>query len=77
MHQQMLPDSLTYFESLPDSAYVRLKTICHLYGISPATIWRAVSQGRIPKPVKFTPRSSAWNVGELRASLSQLKGGDR
>ena len=73
MKQKNLLESLTYFETLPDSAHVRLKTVCHLYAISPATVWRNVKIGNIPKPHKLTARTTVWNVGELRISLS-IKG---
>jgi predicted DNA-binding transcriptional regulator AlpA len=64
-----LPETLVLFDSLPDSAHVRLTTVCHLYGVSPATVWRAASQGRIPRPVKLTSKTTAWNVGALRQAL--------
>jgi prophage regulatory protein len=70
MKQKNLPESLTNFETLPDSAHVRLKTVCHLYAISPATVWRNVKNGNIPKPHKLTARTTVWNVAELRVALN-------
>jgi predicted DNA-binding transcriptional regulator AlpA len=66
-----IPAELIYFDSLPDSAYVRLPVVMGLYGIkSPSTIWRNVKRGLIPAPVKLTPNLAGWNVGELRAALN-------
>ncbi len=70
MKQKNLPESLTNFETLPDSAHVRLITVCHLYAISPATVWRNVKNGNIPKPHKLTARTTVWNVAELRVALN-------
>ena len=61
--------ALTNFDQLPNSANVRLPVVMALYGISPATVWRNVKNGNIPKPQKLTVRTTAWNVGELRAAL--------
>jgi predicted DNA-binding transcriptional regulator AlpA len=75
----MVSDSLRNFDSLPDFANVRQPVVEALYACSPASVWRGVTAGRIPKPRKLSPRTTAWNVGELRAALSLTKqpGADR
>ena len=67
---QSIPVELLRFDELPDSAHVRLPVVRGLYGASASTIWRNVKAGAIPEPRKLTPAISAWNVGELRAALS-------
>ena len=66
-----LPETLVTFESLPDISNVRLPVVMGLYGVSSATVWRGVKNGKIPKPRKLTSRTTCWNVGELRNALSQ------
>lgn len=68
-----IPTALQNFDSLPNSAEVRLPVVCGFYGISPATTWRGVKAGRIPAPRKFSPRCTTWNVGELRAAKARGK----
>ena len=68
-----LPNALAQFDQLPDSAHVRLPTVKHLYACSTASIWRGVKAGRIPKPRKLSPRTTCWNVGELRQALNITK----
>lgn len=70
---ELIPEALTQFDHLPDSAYIRLPVIKRLYGVSSATIWRGVKAGRIPKPRKLSPRTTCWNVGELRQALAAAK----
>lgn len=65
-----LPNALVNFDQLPNSAYVRLPVMIQLYGVSATTIWRCCGK-TIPKPVKLTPRTTCWNVGEIRKALSQ------
>jgi len=60
---------LSNFDDLPEAANVRLPVVMGLYGISAATLWRSVKSGRIPQPRKLTPRTTVWNVGDLRQAL--------
>jgi predicted DNA-binding transcriptional regulator AlpA len=66
---RVVPDALKHFDELPDSAHVRQPVVEGLYGISAATVWRHVKQGRIPAPIRFSGRVTAWNVGALRRAL--------
>lgn len=65
-----IPTALANFDQLPDSAYVRLPVMIGLFGVSAASIWRGVKNQSIPRPVKLTERTTAWNVGLIRAVLS-------
>lgn len=67
---QNIPSALVNFDSMPDSAFIRLPVIMALYGVSKATIWRGVKNQTIPKPVKLTQRTTAWNVGQVRTALA-------
>lgn len=67
---QSIPPGLINFDSLPNSAYIRLPVLKALYGVSSATIWRGVKTGAIPKPSKLSERCTAWNVGQVRAALA-------
>lgn len=67
---QTIPSALVNFDSMPDSAYIRLPVIKALYGVSSASIWRGVKNGTIPKPVKLTERTTAWSVKLVRAALA-------
>ena len=63
-------DVLERFGSLPDEAHVRLPVVMALYACSAASVWRYVKNGTLPAPRKFGSRVTAFNVGELRASLA-------
>lgn len=65
-----IPDALRNFDSLPDSANVRLPVVKALTGFSDATIWRKAKRGDLPAPRKLSERITAWNVGELRKALA-------
>ncbi len=65
--------ALKNFDFLPDSASVRQPVVQALYACSAASVWRGVQAGRIPKPRKLSPRTTCWNVGELRQALATAK----
>lgn len=65
-----LAPGLEDFDRLPDSARVALPVVCGLHGISPATAWRRVQTGLLPKPLK-TGNTTRWVVADLRASLQK------
>lgn len=67
---QLIPEALANFDQLPNSAFIRLPVLKRLYGISAASCWRGVKNGTIPKPSKLTERTTAWNVGLVRAALA-------
>ncbi len=57
--------TIARFNKLPDEAYVRVRHVAALYGISTATVWRHAGKS-IPAPEHITPRLAAWRVGALR-----------
>lgn len=74
--EREIPDALRNFDSLPDSAEVRLPVVCGFYGdVSPMTIYRWEKAGLIPKRKKRGLRVTTWNVGELRRSRAAADAG--
>lgn len=65
-----IPLALQNFDSLPNSANVRLPVVMALFACSQPTVWRCVKDGRIPRPRKLSPRTTCWNVGQLRQVLA-------
>lgn len=69
-----IPEALAQFDTLPDSAFIRLPVMKVLYGVCGSSIYRNVAKGIIPKPSKLTPRTTTWNVGQVRAALAAKAG---
>ena len=69
------PSPAQVLESLPPTAYIRQKLLLsHVVPFSAATLWRKVSKGDFPAPVKLSERVTAWRVSEVRVWLEQFKG---
>jgi hypothetical protein len=66
--KQVHAAALSGFDSLPDSASVRLPVTGALFGVSAPTVWRWSRQGILPAPTK-RGGVALWNVGELRQAM--------
>jgi prophage regulatory protein len=65
---QTTPSKQLDFDSLPDSAFIRLKPLIALCIVpySSSTLWRKVRSGEFPSPVKISSGITAWRVCEVR-----------
>jgi len=62
--------ALSNFDNLPATSFVRLPVVRGLLcGVSAATVWRMVKAGTL-RTHKLTPRTTTFNVGELRSLLA-------
>jgi prophage regulatory protein len=67
---------------LPETGYLRLYQIIGdprapdtsppIIPVSKSTWWAGVKSGRYPKPVKLSPRTTAWRVEDIRAFIDGL-----
>jgi len=57
---------------LPETGFVRLKTILTIIPVGKSTFWAGVKTGRFPKPCKISERCTAWRCEDIHALLKQL-----
>ncbi len=60
-------------DKYPNSAFVRLPVVKGLLGVSGSTVWRLVKAGKL-KTHKLTPRTTTFNMGEVRAFMNGQQG---
>ena len=70
--------------SLPETGFVRLRRIIGdpkadppiipIIPVGKSTWWQGVKSGRYPKPVKLSPRVTAWRVEDIRKLIAQTNG---
>ncbi|WP_298598538.1 helix-turn-helix transcriptional regulator [Zoogloea sp.] len=65
-----IPDALRRFDTLPDTANVRVQVVAVLFACSVPTVWRRAKNGTLPPARKLSEGVTAWNVGELRKALN-------
>ena len=46
---------------------IRIDNVCAITGLSVPTIYRLMSQGKFPRPVKITTTARAWKLSEVAA----------
>jgi len=61
------------FAGLPDEGYVRLKQVLEIFPVSKSTWWNGVREGRFPRAIKLGPRTTAWDVSDIRKLIEQAR----
>ena len=58
--------------ALDTTGYLRLPEVLRLFPVSKSTWWQGCRDGRFPKPVKLTERTTAWKVQDIRQLLESV-----
>ena len=51
---------------LNEEGFVRLPKILQLFPIGRSTWWQGVKDGKYPKPLKLSERTSVWRAADIR-----------
>ncbi|KQB57162.1 MULTISPECIES: AlpA family transcriptional regulator [Acidovorax] len=57
--------------TLPQTGFVRQAQVLVFIPFSRATLWRRVSAGTFPAPVKLSERITAWRVEDIRQWIAE------
>lgn len=52
--------------------YLRLPQVLKLFPVSRSTWWQGVKDGKFPKPVKLTERTTAWRAEDIRKLIESV-----
>jgi predicted DNA-binding transcriptional regulator AlpA len=58
---------------LPKEGFVRLPVVLAVLGIGKTSFWRGIHKGHYPKPAKLGPRTSVWDVKDIRDVIANAK----
>jgi excisionase family DNA binding protein len=50
--------------------YLNVRQVAELLGVHPRTVWRLVSSGDLPQPIKISAKVVRWRVADLEAHLA-------
>jgi predicted DNA-binding transcriptional regulator AlpA len=59
-------------EAVRKRGFLRLPQVLEILPISKSTWWKGIKEGRFPKPVKLTERTSAWPLEDIEALCDKL-----
>jgi len=51
--------------------FLRAKEVANLLGIGESSVWRHTKEGRLPKPIKISSRTTVWRYSELMEHIQQ------
>ncbi|MBA0916068.1 MAG: AlpA family phage regulatory protein [Nitrosospira sp.] len=68
MFQTVSAEQKIRFDELPDSAFIRLKTLiaAGVVPFSASTVWRKVRCKEFPSPITISDQITAWRVRDVR-----------
>jgi predicted DNA-binding transcriptional regulator AlpA len=61
-----------YMYDIPETGFVRLSQVLTVIPIGKTCWWEGVRSGRFPKPVKLSPRCTAWRAEDIRQLINDL-----
>jgi predicted DNA-binding transcriptional regulator AlpA len=56
----------------PAPSFLRLRQVLVIIPVSKSTWWAGCKTGRFPKPVKLSPRTTAWRAEDIAALVECL-----
>ena len=58
---------------LDADGFLRLPEVLKLFPVSKSTWWQKIKEGKFPKGVKLTQRTTAWRVADIQKLLKEVK----
>jgi len=58
--------------SLNETGFLRLPDVLSLIPVSKTSWYSGVAEGRFPKPIRLSARTSAWKVEDIRKLIDEL-----
>jgi predicted DNA-binding transcriptional regulator AlpA len=57
---------------IPTTGFLRLTQVLEIVPVSKSLWWQGCKEGRFPKPVKLSPRTTAWKAEDIAALVARL-----
>lgn len=60
---------------IPETGFLRLPQVLSIIPVKKTCWWEGVKAGRFPKPVKLSPRCTAWRAEDIHDLIKSLSDG--
>jgi prophage regulatory protein len=57
---------------IPETGFLRLPQVLSVIPVKKTCWWEGVRSGRYPKPVKLSPRCTAWRAEDIRELIKTI-----
>ena len=57
---------------IPETGFLRLPQVLSVIPVKKTCWWEGVKAGRFPKPVKLSPRCTAWRAEDIHQLIKRL-----
>lgn len=57
---------------IQETGFLRLPQVLSLIPVCRTSWWNGVKSGRYPKPIKLSPRCTAWRAEDIRDLITRL-----
>lgn len=58
---------------LPNIGFLRLPQVLELIPVSKSSWWAGCKNGRYPKPIKLSARTTVWRVEDIRELIESFR----
>ena len=59
-------------KELPVIGFLRLPQVLEIIPVSKSTWWQGCKDGRFPKPVKLSPKTTAWRAEDITDLIKKI-----
>ncbi len=59
-------------QALPETGFLRINQVLEFIPVARSSWWAGVKKGRYPRPVKISPRCTAWRAEDIRALVNKI-----
>ena len=67
-----ITDGVCPMRDIPEIGFVRLPQVLNVIPVGRTCWWEGVKAGRFPRPVKLSPRCTAWRAEDIRELIKSL-----
>jgi prophage regulatory protein len=69
-----MPSTVKSAPILPStSGFLRIHHVLEKIPVGRSTWWKWVADGKAPKPIKLSPRTTAWKAQDISEFITQLE----
>ncbi|KAF0233430.1 MAG: hypothetical protein FD177_1700 [Desulfovibrionaceae bacterium] len=67
---------LTFTTPVQGDRFLRAREVCARLGISKSTLYKYITEGRLPAPKKLGSRTSVWPCSQIDAVIMDIVDGE-